>query len=157
MDRISSIIRDSNNAGGKVIVVGNGGSAAISSHVAVDLTKAAKVRAVNFNEANLITCYANDYGYDQWVSRALESYADEGDVALLISSSGKSLNIVNGAIKARELGLTVVTLSGFDKKNPLRALGDINLWVDSSAYNVVEMGHQIWLLSIVDYLSQQQT
>lgn len=156
LERVASAIFDVHKSGGKVILVGNGGSAAIASHVAVDFTKAAKIRAINFNEADLITCYANDYGYDQWVLQALQSYADKGDLAILISSSGKSPNILNGACKAKELGLTVVTLSGFDAQNPLRNIGAINLWVDSSTYNVVEMTHQVWLLSIVDYLIEQQ-
>ena len=136
----------------KIILVGNGGSAAMASHVAVDFTKAAKVRAVNFNEADLITCLANDYGYDKWVVEALNAYADPGDLAILISSSGKSPNMVNGALKAKQMGLNVVTLSGFDRGNPLRKLGDIEMWADSSAYNVVEMTHHIWLLAIVDYV-----
>jgi D-sedoheptulose 7-phosphate isomerase len=156
LQQAATAIRDVHKAGGKVIVVGNGGSAAIASHIAVDFTKAAKIRAINFNEADLITCYANDYGYDQWVVQALQSYADKGDLAILISSSGKSPNIVNGARKAKEMGLSVVTLSGFDANNPLRASGDINLWVESSAYNAVEMSHLVWLLSIVDYLVGQQ-
>ena len=124
----------------------------MASHVAVDFTKAAKIRAINFNEADLITCYANDYGYDQWVSQALESYADKDDLVILISSSGKSPNIVNGALKAKELGLKLVTLSGFDAENPLTGLGDVNLWVDSTAYNIIEMTHHVWLLSVVDFL-----
>lgn len=136
----------------KIIFIGNGGSAAIASHVAVDFTKAAQVRAINFNEADLITCFANDYGYEKWVVEALSAYADPGDLAILISSSGKSPNIVNGALKAKQMGLKVVTLSGFDQGNPLRKLGDIELWADSSAYNVVEMTHHIWLLAIVDYV-----
>jgi len=139
-------------AGGKVIVVGNGGSAAIASHVSVDLTKAAQIRAINFNESDLLTCYANDYGYDQWVLQALQSYADHGDLVILVSSSGKSPNIVSGATRAKSLGLKTITLSGFSADNPLRSIGDINLWVDSSAYNVVEMTHLAWLLSMVDYL-----
>jgi D-sedoheptulose 7-phosphate isomerase len=50
------------------------------------------------------------------------------------------------------MNLNVVTLSGFSSKNPLRNLGDINLWVDSNAYNIIEMTHHVWLLSIVDYI-----
>lgn len=136
----------------KIILVGNGGSAAIASHVAVDFTKAAKIRAINFNESDLITCYANDYGYENWVSEALESYADEGDLTILISSSGNSMNIVNAAKKAKELKNAVITFSGFSKDNPLRDLGDINFWVDSEDYNYVEMSHHIWLVAICDYL-----
>ena len=134
----------------KVIVAGNGGSAAIASHVSVDLTKAARIRAVCFNESSLITCFANDYGYERWLARAIESYGDAGDVAVLISSSGQSRNVVNAARLARGLGLTVVTLSGFDAANPLRALGDQNLWVGSSNYNIVETVHQTWLLACIE-------
>lgn len=147
-DLIKKVIASSR----KIIIVGNGGSAAMASHVAVDFTKAAGIRAINFNEADLITCFANDYGYEKWVSEALNSYADPGDLAILISSSGKSPNMLNGAAKAKDMGLKVVTLSGFDKDNPLRKLGDIELWSHSADYNVVEMTHHIWLLAIVDYL-----
>src|SRR3990167_6460969 len=83
--------------GKKVIFIGNGGSAAMASHCAVDFTKNAGIRCVNFNEADLITCFANDYGYALWLQKALEFYADDGDMVVLISSSGQSPNIVNAA------------------------------------------------------------
>ncbi len=137
---------------GKVILIGNGGSAAMASHVAVDLTKAAGVRAVNFNEADLLTCLANDYGYERWVEQALHYYADPADLVVLISSSGRSANILNGALKAKHMKLPVITLSGFDAENPLRKLGDLNVWANSRVYNVVEMTHHIWLLALVDKL-----
>ena len=140
-------------AHGKAIVAGNGGSAAIASHIAVDLTKAAQTRAISFNEASLITCLGNDFGYERWVERALEYYAVPGDVAILISSSGSSPNIVHAAEEAKRLGLQTITLTGFDPGNPLRSLGDVNLWVDSDIYNFVETTHQAWLASIVDRLS----
>jgi D-sedoheptulose 7-phosphate isomerase len=140
----------------KIICVGNGGSAAMASHVAVDFTKAARMRSVNFNEADLLTCFANDYGYENWVTKALEFYADDGDLVILISSSGQSPNMLNGAKQAKVMGLPLVTLSGFKEDNPLRTMGDVNLWVDSNAYNIVEMTHHIWLLAIIDYLIEQQ-
>ena len=143
----------SGSKGRKIIVAGNGGSAAMASHVAVDLTKAAGLRAVNFNEADLITCFGNDYGYEHWMARAIDFYADPGDVAVFISSSGKSPNVINGARRAVERGLTVVTLSGFDATNPLRSVGQVNLWVNSRNYNVVEITHQSWLLSAVDRIA----
>lgn len=136
----------------KIILIGNGGSAAICSHVSVDFTKAARIRAINFNEADLITCFANDYGYENWPSKALEAYSNKGDLVILISSSGKSKNIINAAHASKILGLYLVTLSGFDCNNELRKIGDVNLYVNSSSYNYVEMTHHIWLLSIVDYL-----
>jgi D-sedoheptulose 7-phosphate isomerase len=123
-----------------------------ASHVTVDFTKAAGIRAINFNEADLITCFANDYGYENWVAQALEAYADQGELLILISSSGNSQNILNGAKKAKEMGLLVITLSGFLPDNPLRELGNLNLWVDSTEYNIVEMTHHVWLVAIIDYL-----
>ena len=152
LTKISALVRAVAFESRKIIIVGNGGSAAMASHVAVDFTKAAKVRAINFNEADLITCFSNDYGYDQWVVEALKAYADTGDLVILISSSGKSSNIINGALQAKKMGLKIVTLSGFANDNPLRKLGDIELWADSYQYNVVEMAHHIWLLAIVDYV-----
>ena len=136
----------------KVIICGNGGSAATSSHVAVDFTKAAGIRAVNFNEADLLTCFANDYGYEKVFEKSVEFYGDPGDLLILISSSGSSVNVLNAAKPARKLGLKIITFSGFDSENPLRQLGDLNFWVNSKAYNIVEMTHHILLLSLADYI-----
>ena len=141
--------------GGKIILAGNGGSAAIASHVSVDFIKAAGHRAINFNESDLITCFANDYGYENWVLRAIEFYADPYDLVILISSSGKSQNIINAANYARETGIKLITFSGFDSDNPLRQIGNVNFWVDSKSYNYVEITHQTWLLAIVDYLIER--
>ena len=145
-------LKEVSDNGNKVIIAGNGGSAAMASHVTVDLTKAAGVRTINFNEADLLTCFANDYGYEHVFDKAVEFYGDSGDILILISSSGQSENVVNAAKIAKKLGIEVITLSGFNSDNPLRQLGDINLWVDSKAYNIVEMTHHVWLLSIADYI-----
>ena len=152
LEKASAMVLEAHQSGKKIIIVGNGGSAAMASHVAVDFTKAAEIRAINFNEADLITCFANDYGYERWVEKALEAYADPGDLAILISSSGNSSNMLNGAEKAKAMGLSLVTVSGFSADNPIRKLGDLNLWVDSSEYNIVEMTHHVWLVAIIDYL-----
>jgi len=154
LERAATMVRQAHDSGKKVILAGNGGSAAMASHVAVDLTKAAGIRAINFNEADLLTCFANDYGYEHWVARALEFYADPGDLAILISSSGASQNMLNGAEQASAMGLAVISLSGFSPDNPLRRLGDLNLWAASDSYNIVEMTHHVWLLAIVDYLTE---
>ena len=138
--------------GKKLIIAGNGGSAAMASHVSVDFTKAAGIRAINFNEADLLTCFANDYGYERVFEKAIDFYGDEGDMLILISSSGNSANVVNAANRAKELNMSVITFSGFESNNPLRKHGDINFWVDSKGYNIVEMTHHIWLLAMVDYI-----
>lgn len=133
----------------KVLLAGNGGSAAVVNHVTVDLVTAG-IRAVNFNESSLVTCFANDYGYDQWVAKSLLAHSDPGDLVILVSSSGESDNIVNAARVAEDLGLSLVVLSGFDPDNRLRSHGDVSLWVDSRSYNHVENSHQVWLLAVVD-------
>ena len=96
---------------------------------------------MTFNEYDHITCLSNDYGFDQWVSKTLEMYACKGDMVILISSSGNSMNMVNAARYANDSNIDVVTFTGFDEKNKLKTLGDLNFWVNSRAYNIVEMIH----------------
>ena len=79
---VATYIRDAANNSGKIIIIGNGGSASIASHVVVDLTKAANIRAINFNEASLLTCFSNDYGYERWAEKAIEFYADKEDLII---------------------------------------------------------------------------
>lgn len=141
--------------GCKLMFAGNGASASISSHGAVDFTKQGRVRSCDFNEPNLITCFSNDFGYERWMEKAVEFYSDPGDVLVLISVSGSSANAVNAARYAKDKGLTVVTFTGSSADNPLKSLGDINFWVNSRAYNVVEGVHMMWLTTVVDMLVGQ--
>ena len=144
-------IKKNNN---KILIFGNGGSAAIASHFSVDMTKIGKIRTVNFNESDLLTCFSNDYGYENWVQKALSFYADKGDLLISISSSGESENIINGSKFAKRIGCKVVTLTGFNKNNKVRKIGHVNLWLESKNYNFVEMVHHTWLLSIVDFIAK---
>lgn len=139
----------------KLMFAGNGASASISSHGAVDFTKQGKVRSIDFNEPNLITAFSNDYGYENWVARAMERYADEGDVAVLISVSGASPNILEAAKYARSRDFKLVTFTGKSEDNPLKLMGDINFWLGSAAYNVVEAVHMMWLTTVVDMVVGQ--
>ncbi len=153
LGKIAHLLKAVYREGKKILIFGNGGSASMASHFSVDLTKNAGVRCVNCNEPDLITCFANDYGYARWVEKAVDFYGDEGDLLIVISSSGSSENILNGVKAARNGNFNaVVTFTGFAEENPLRQLGDINLWVDSKAYNFVENIHQVWLLAIVDLI-----
>jgi D-sedoheptulose 7-phosphate isomerase len=150
LERISKKIYLESKKGGRVIVVGNGGSAAIASHITIDLNNAAKINAINLNDPSLITCYANDYGYENWVTKAFVSLVQKNDVVILISSSGNSMNIVNAARFLKNKNFFLITLSGFSKSNKLMKCGNINLWCRSKKYNMVEATHFVWLLSIVD-------
>ena len=152
--KIKNLIIKAKKTNSRVLIFGNGGSAAVASHVSVDLTKNIKVKAMNFNEADLITCFSNDYGYEKWIEKAIEFYADKGDVIILISSSGKSKNMLNACKASRRKKISkIITLTGNKKNNPLSKLGDVNLWVDSNIYNHIENTHQVWLLSVCDLIS----
>tara|TARA_B100000029_G_C17488745_1_gene928292 strand:- start:563 stop:1126 length:564 start_codon:yes stop_codon:yes gene_type:complete len=150
---VKEALAEAHSKGNKGMIFGNGGSAAIASHFSVDLTKNASVRCINYNESDLITCFSNDYGFENWIAKAIEFYGDEGDVLIAISSSGKSQNMINATSAAKTKKFSkVITFSGFQEGNPLSKSGDINLWVDSKAYNFVENLHQVWLLAIVDLI-----
>ena len=139
----------------KIYIVGNGGSSSIASHVSVDFTKVAKINCSTFNNANLITCFANDYKYENWVVEAIKAYSIEQDLFILISSSGTSKNIVNAAEYCKQRKMNLITLSGFKKNNPLSKSGNINFHVESEEYNFIEMTHHIILLSIVDIFAKK--
>jgi len=139
----------------KIYIVGNGGSSSIASHVSVDFTKIAKINCSTFNNANLITCFANDYKYENWVVEAIKAYSLEKDLFILISSSGTSKNIVNAAQYCKQKKINLITLSGFKKNNPLSQSGNINFHVESEEYNYIEMTHHIILLSIVDIFTKK--
>ena len=139
----------------KIYIVGNGGSSSIASHVSVDFTKVAKINCSTFNNANLITCFANDYKYENWVVEAIKAYSIEQDLFILISSSGTSKNIVNAAEYCKQKKMNLITLSGFKKNNPLSQSGNINFHVESEEYNFIEMTHHIILLSIVDIFAKK--
>jgi D-sedoheptulose 7-phosphate isomerase len=135
---------------GKVMFVGNGGSAGIAGHLAIDFAKNGGVRAVTFNDASSLTCLGNDLGYDQVFAKQVEMQAFAGDVLIAISSSGGSKNILNAARAAANLKCEVITLSGFSPDNDLRRLGDVNFFVNSAVYGFVETGHQAVLHAILD-------
>ena len=137
----------------KILIFGNGGSAAIASHFSVDLTKNAGIRCTNYNESNLITCFSNDFGYERWIEMAIKYYGNKGDILIVISSSGKSKNMINGCVAAKKKKFSsIVTFTGHSTNNPLKKIGNINLWVNSKAYNYIENIHQFWLLSLVDLI-----
>ena len=154
IDKSVELILKCKNNNGKVYVVGNGGSSSIASHISVDFVKSAKISSETFNNTNLITCFANDYGHENWMKEAVKAYTQKNDILILISSSGTSLNIINAGKYCKENQIPTITLSGFNIKNPLINLGNVNFFVDSKKYNYIEMSHHIILLSIVDIFAE---
>ena len=136
-------------------IVGNGGSAGVAAHAVTDFFNVAKIRATTLHESSLLTCMANDFGYENAVAIMLGQLLNPGDMVITISSSGNSMNMRNAATIAREKGAYVVTLTGFSADNPLRYLGYTNIWLDSDDYGFVEVGHQFILHNIADRFNEK--
>lgn len=152
LDAAKALFLDVNAASGKLIMAGNGAGAAIAAHAATDLSKQAGLSALALTDASLITALANDKGYENWVSAALEYYSSSRDAFVCVSVSGESPNLVNAARYARQEGMPVVSFTGKNADNSLRQLSDIGFFIDSKGYNIVEGIAMIWLTSIVDMI-----
>ncbi|HEY9841287.1 MAG TPA: SIS domain-containing protein [Candidatus Obscuribacterales bacterium] len=136
---------------GKLIILGNGGSNAVASHMAEDYTNHYKP-TLCFSDGAFMSCFANDYGWEQAFVRWLQHFALQGDTIILISSSGASANILNCAEWAVAQGFALISLSGFNPDNPLRRLGDVRFYVDSDSYKDVELLHTVILHTILETL-----
>jgi len=134
----------------RIFFIGNGGSNSICSHMMEDYAKIARFQSFTFSDPVFITCYSNDYGYENAMKEWLEVYFEKGDLLIAISSSGNSPNILNAVDKAYEKGGDVLTLSGFKPYNKLRQKGDVNYFLEIENYGVVECFHQVILHSMLD-------
>jgi D-sedoheptulose 7-phosphate isomerase len=154
-DAVNQVMADARRvhaAGNKLIFVGNGGSAAIASHMATDYSKNGNIRAIALNDSSMLTCLGNDLGYDQIFAKQIELHARRGDLLMAISSSGCSSNILNAVKAARTAECRVVTFSGFGAENRLRSLGDTNFYIASDRYGFVEIGHLTLCHAILDFI-----
>lgn len=142
---------------GIVYVIGNGGSAGIASHFCNDLMKSLKIPSQTLYDTNLLTCLANDIGYENVFSYSLERLLKPKDLLIAISSSGKSRNILNAVHVAKTLRTPVITFSGFEQNNELRALGQLNFWIDRKDYGIVEMSHFFLLHTIADTWNKEES
>lgn len=140
------------NTKGMILIMGNGGSNAIASHIAEDYTKALKIVSTSFSDAARLTCYANDYGYENAFREFVKEFSQPDGLVILISSSGNSKNIVNCADFCQKNNLKYVILTGFNQSNKLREYSDnavLDFWIDSTDYGIVECAHEIILHSII--------
>lgn len=142
--------RAAHDGGNKLMFIGNGGSAAICSHMAIDFSKNGGLRAQAFNDASALTCLGNDLGYENVFAKQIDMHGRAGDLLLAISSSGRSPNILAGVRSARSRQCPVATFSGFTPDNDLRRLGDVNFFVDAPEYGFVEVAHLALCHAILD-------
>ena len=142
LKQCASLIQQTHLKGRKLFIVGNGGSAAMASHLTVDFLKSAKIRAMNFNEADLITCFSNDYGYEHWVEKAVEFYGDKGDVFIGYSTSGQSPNVLLGFEEAQQRNIKTIGLTG-KRDGAMRELCDYLIEVPSLETAKIQEGHLV--------------
>jgi D-sedoheptulose 7-phosphate isomerase len=138
-----------------IFVYGNGGSAAVASHFNIDAFNKCGIKSNTLGDKSLITCLANDYGFENLIKISLLRFATKKDLVILISSSGESRNMINAAKFCKNKKIFLITLTGFNRNNSLKKLGNINLWVNSKEYNYIENIHQLWLLSALDKISNK--
>ncbi|HVJ52125.1 MAG TPA: SIS domain-containing protein [Aliidongia sp.] len=148
--RAMEMARTTHRRGNKLMFIGNGGSAAIASHMAIDYSKNGGMRSLAFNDPAALTCLGNDHGYEHVFAKQLEFHAVAGDFLIAISSSGRSENIIRGVEMARSLSCQILTLTSFNGDNPLRRLGDLNIYVATSAYGFAEISHLTLCHAILD-------
>lgn len=148
--------------GRTIFVAGNGGSAAISDHLCCDWMKGTghaahkhlKVVSLVSNTA-LVTALANDFGYERVFSKQVEMLAEKGDVLVLISSSGKSPNILGALDVAEQRGVSTIGMSGFEG-GPLRQRANVALHVAFANYGIVEDAHQILMHNLAQFLAAER-
>jgi len=157
MEKAYVIIRKVHELGGKVIIVGNGGSAGIASHISLDLWKNGGVKSMAFNDPSLLTALANDLGVERMFEAAVYEFAENRDALIAISSSGKSLNILNAVKAADKKRCPVITMSGFSPDNPLRKTGAVNFYAPSMGYGIVETVHAGLCHCLVDMAINDKT
>ena len=150
MDQIIDLLHQVRDAKKKNIFIGNGGSAAIASHMAIDYSKNGRLPSLAFNDGPALTCLGNDLGFENVFAEQIKLHARQGDLLFAISSSGASANILAAVKQAKESGCQVITLSGFSADNPLREQGMLNWYVESSEYGFVEISHLVICHAILD-------
>lgn len=136
----------------RIFFIGNGGSNSICSHMMEDFAKILKYESFSFSDAALITCFSNDYGYDQAIVEWLKIYFKRDDILVAISSSGNSANINNAVDYINSINKNVITLSGFEANNKLALKGMVNFHLNSESYGIVECYHQVILHMILDMI-----
>jgi D-sedoheptulose 7-phosphate isomerase len=152
---IAEAIRASLAAGGKLLLFGNGGSAADAQHIAAEFVcrfsrdREALAAIALTTDSSIMTSISNDYGFEQIFARQIRALGRRGDVAIGISTSGSSRNVVEGMKVARAMGLTSVALTGA-KGEEFARLADFALVVPSTVTSHIQEGHIVLLHTLCE-------
>jgi D-sedoheptulose 7-phosphate isomerase len=144
--QVAALIVTAFREGHKVLLFGNGGSASDAAHIAAEFVGRYKHERTPLPAIALatdiaaITCIANDYGYEELFARQVRAHGQKGDVAIAISTSGNSPNVLKGAAAARDCGLTTIAWTGASG-GKLAALADIAFLVPSTVTARIQESH----------------
>ena len=156
----AAAILAASTGGSKVLVFGNGGSAADAQHLATDLVgrfqrERRGLAAVALTaDSSLITAVANDYAFDRVFVRQIEALGIRGDLAFGISTSGRSTNVVEGLRAARARGLRTIALTGRDG-GPAGALADIHINVPNPSTARIQEAHRTLIHAICELVERE--
>ena len=133
-----------------IIILGNGGSNSIAAHLAEDYTKCLNKKALSFSDGARLTCYINDYGFENSYKEFIQHFYTKNTLVILISSSGESPNITTAGEFCAAKNIPFIVLSGFKESNALNRLPAVLKYhVASMDYGVIENSHQVFLHSIL--------
>lgn len=155
--KVAKLIAKTYKVNGKLIICGNGGSAAEAQHFSAELVgrylkEKKALSAISLTtDTSTLSAIGNDYGFEEIFSRQVKAHASPKDVLLCISTSGNSMNIVNAAKEAKKMGVKVVGLSGNDG-GKLKSFCDINLIIPSNHTPYIQEMHLIIIHTICDLI-----
>ena len=136
----------------RIIILGNGGSSSVASHISQDYMKFHKKKVSILSDPSMITMLANDFGYRKAYKKFLEYYVEKDTLVIIMSSGGESKNMINCVNWCEENNVAYGVLTGFDSDNTIRKMSKNALWnyyIGSDSYGVVECVHQIFLHGVV--------
>ena len=139
---------------GRIYLIGNGASLTMADHFAIDLCKTCKIKSESLSNSAKMSAYSNDIKFDYIYSEQILINCKQEDLLIAISSSGESKNIINACLEAEKKEMNIITFTGFDKQNSISKFGDVNLYVSSKDYGVVECAHNIILHYIINELKK---
>ena len=122
--------------------------------MAEDFQKILNFPTFCFSDGALITCYSNDFGYENAIKEWIKCHCLKNDLLIAISSSGESKNIINAVNAFKKVSDSIITLSGFQSDNKLSTLGKINFSTATKSYGVTECLHEVILHSLLDQISE---